>query len=448
MRRAAILGAFALLVACGSQGQDASMDGGTPPPAGDALGTMPSSDGSSTSGSDALSNPQQDAGTPPASDGGSPPPPPTGGLGPAQFAPGELDTPSHGGTITFQQIGAAGWYPSRRDPAAGPCDARNTNGCCLTKYQITSDALTPWNEELVMTLRGPMLVKQLAVYQPSTTDAASDWQLVSGWDAAQTTNIAFKPETSKSPATLASGVGSECLVDVYSGRPFPCGAGSVPFCPSSQSSNWGWAGSKLFVLLTAMPHAGKSTAPGACSTGTTGGWYDAPWVGLAVGELPRAGSFASCQCFAKDPTKWYLADGCGQFNVFEVVNDNNAYTNLDVFSTDLIDYSGYVGQGPCGSKCNVSALAPEVDLIDKTSDREATQGAVATPKGGPSAALRRPGNGYRYLIIALDVGTRTVQLGVVHPQNIPPAIAGLLPNLPATIARATVDGVLGLRLPK
>ena len=72
-------------------------------------------------------------------------------------------------------------------------------------------------------------------------------------------------------------------------------------------------------------------------------------LGLAVGELSRAGSFASCQCFAKDPAKWYLADGCGQFNVLEVVNDNNSYKNLDVFSTNMIGYAGYVGQGPCGA---------------------------------------------------------------------------------------------------
>jgi hypothetical protein len=394
---------------------------------------------------------------PPGDDGSSPPPPPPPpppqtGLGPAQFGPGELDAPSHGGTITFQQIGAAGWYPSRRDPATGPCDALSTSTCCLTKYTITSDQLTPWDEELIMTLRGPMQVKQLAVYQPSSTDPTSGWELASAWDsahAASLANMVFDGKATASAPAFAGGVGSECLVDVATSKPFGCGSGSEPYCPtSSQDQTWGWAGSKLFVLLASMGHAGTPTAPAQCSTGTTGGWYDAPWVGLAVGELGRAGAFASCQCFAKDPTKWYLADGCGQFNVFEVVNDNNSSKNLDVFSTDLIDYSGYVGQGPCGAQCNVSSLAAAVDLIDKTNDMEAAQGAVASPAGGPSAALRRPESGYRYFLIALDVGTRTVQLGLVHPQNVPASIAALLPNLPSTITRATVDAVLGLRLPK
>jgi hypothetical protein len=373
----------------------------------------------------------------------------TGGLGPAQLGPGDLDAPSDGATITFQQIGAAGSFPSRRDPATGPCDAYDANACCLTKETITSNALTPWDQDLIMTLRGPMDVKQLAVYQPAA--AGGVWNLVSGWDdqhLATPESMAFTGDAT--PMTsFAGAVGSECLVNVSTATPFACGAGSVPYCPSPPATQLtGWPGSKLFVLLASMPHAGTGNAAAPCSTTTTGNWYDAPWVGLSVGELVRAGAFSFCQCYAKDPTKGSLADGCGQFNVFEVVNDNGAYKNLDVFSTDLIDYSGYVGQGPCGPKCATSALGEAVDLIDKTTDEEAAAGAVATPAGGPTAAFRRPETGYRYFLIAMDVASRTVQLGIVHPSKVPAAIAGLLPDLPGSIPQATVDAVLALRLPK
>jgi len=51
-------------------------------------------------------------------------------------------------------------------------------------------------------------------------------------------------------------------------------------------------------------------------------------------------------------------------------------------------------------------------------------------------------------VIAMDVESRTIQLGIVHPGKVPASIAGLLPGLPAVISRATVDSVLGLRLPK
>ncbi len=241
-----------------------------------------------------------------------------GGLGPAHFDPGDLDSPSDGATITFEQIGAAGSYPSIRDPATGPCDAYDANACCLSKDTIAGNQLTPWDEELIMTLRGPMQVKQLAVYQPSGAEPGQ-WVLVSGWDSrapGAPLGITFAGDATPK-ASFAGGVGSECLVNVATATPFACGPGSVPFCAASSSiPEYGWAGSKLFVVLATMPHAGTGAAPAACSTGTTGNWYDASWVGLSVGELVRAGAFSSCQCYAKSPTMGSLADGCGQLNVF------------------------------------------------------------------------------------------------------------------------------------
>ncbi|HMI88303.1 MAG TPA: DUF2403 domain-containing protein [Polyangiaceae bacterium] len=360
---------------------------------------------------------------------------------------GGSDAVSNGGTITFETIGAAGWYPSRRDPASGQCDAFQSSTCCMAKANITSDALTPWDEDLIVSLRGPMDVKQMAVYQPDPSSGA--WNLVSAWDAASPSaprGLAFdgnNTEKNGFPGT----VGTECIVNVSTSDVFACGAGSTPFCPpaAGKQMHRGWTGSKLFVVLAGMPHADK--VPGACSTTTTGGWYDAPWIGLSVGELVRAGQFQACQCYAKDQTKSSLADGCGQFNVFEVVNDNNQYKNLDIFSTNMIGYAGYVGEGPCGPKCDVTKIGPEVDLMDKTNVREAAQGAVSNPSKGPGAAFRRPSDGLRYFLILLDVPSRTVQLALIHPRNIPGAIAPLLPSLPASVGASTVEAARSLRLP-
>jgi hypothetical protein len=371
---------------------------------------------------------------------------PIDGGGAAQLDGGLADSPSNGGTITFQDIGAAGWFPSRRDPAVGPCDAEQTSSCCLGKYEITSDKLTPWDEDLIMTLRGPMVVKQLVTYQPGSD--ATQWQLVSEWDDRSPQSpqgLAFDGNDTQTKG-FAGTVGSECLVNVSTSKPFGCGSGSLPYCPTSGTAQYyGWSGSKLLIVLAQMAHADQVGS--ACSTTTTGNWYDAPWIGLSVGELVRAGSFVSCQCYAKDPTKSYLADGCGQFNVFEVVNDNNSYKNLDVFSTNMIGYAGYVGQGPCGSQCQVANLGAAADLIDKATSTEAAAGAVASPAGGPSAAFRRPETGYRYFVMLLDVDTRTVQLGMIHPGKIPAAAATVLPNLPSTLTRADIDALIALRLP-
>jgi hypothetical protein len=371
-----------------------------------------------------------------------------GGVGAAQFKSGELDPPSNGGTITFQNIGKAGWFPSRRDPATGPCDFANTAGCCKTRFDITSDKLTPWDEDLIMTLRGPLLIKQLVAYQPNPADA-SQWLLTSVWDDRSQTNakgVAFngnKTETSGFDGVI----GTECLVDASSDRLFACGPGSVPYCPPSTTKKYyGWQGSKMIVLLSAMPYAdsGKIAAP--CSQTNTGGWYNAPWVGFSHGELIRAGAFGGCQCYsATDPN---AGDGCGQFNVFETVNDNNSFRNFDVFSTNFFGYAGYVGEGPCGVNCKSNLFPPLADLIDKTTSLEATQGAVSQPGKGVGAAFRRPLNGYRYFVILLDVDSRTAQLAVVHPQKIPPALGAFLPNLPSQIPRSAIDLALQTRLPK
>jgi hypothetical protein len=369
------------------------------------------------------------------------------GGGAVTVPPGENDAPSDGASITFEDIGAAGWFPSRRDPAVGPCDAYQSGTCCMAKYQVTSNALTPWDEDLILTLRGPMLVQQLVTYQPNPADG-SEWLLVSSWSAQAAAGIAFSgngTETSGFPGS----VGTECLVNVSTNREFACGAGSSPYCPPPATGHkqyYGWSGTKLFVLLASMPHASAVAAP--CSKTTTGGWYDAPWIGLNHGEMVRAGSFSSCQCFAKDPSKWWLADGCGQFNAFEVVNDNNQYRNLDVFSTNMIGYAGYVGEGPCGSQCNVSGLAPTVDLIDKHTSLAASAGAVASPTQGPGVAFRRPESGFRYFVILMDVNARTVQLALIHPGRIPSSLAALLPATPSRIAASLIDNVLALRLPR
>ncbi len=374
---------------------------------------------------------------------------PPGGQGADLGAP-ELtggDTPSSGGTITFQQIGATGWYPSRRDPELGPCDAYEQDGCCMARREVDSDRLTPWNEDLIMTLRGPMRVTQLAAYQPAG-EVSDGWTRVSSWDARATAD-SRGVEYRGDPGTGASfdgAIGSECLVDVSTDTPFPCGAGSTPYC-SGDTRNLGWSGSKLFVLLAAMPHAHWPDAPAPCSEGSDGNWYDAPWIGLSLGELVRAGAFSSCHCYARDPAQWWLGDGCGQLNAFEVVNDNNEYRNLEVFSTNFFGYAGYVGEGPCGAQCDVAQLDPAVDLIDKSSSSGALAGAVASPGMGPGAAFRRPTAGPRYFLILLDETSRTVQLALVHPERIPEAAGALLPALPAELEASAIDALLQLRLP-
>lgn len=368
---------------------------------------------------------------------------PTGSLPPA--VPVLADPPSAGGTITFQEMGAPGWYPSRRDPASGKCDAWNKNGCCLARHE-PSGRLAPWDEELIVTLRGPMLVERIVAYQSLDPQGAGEWKRVSLWEqgGASSQGISF-PGSAGFQGTL----GNKCLVDVATDKAFPCGPGSEPFCPASTPTpRYGWEGSKLLLFRASMPRFGDAALQGAshCSTDPADNWYDAPWIGLSHGELIRSGKFGNCHCYAKNPEEWWLADGCGQFNVFEVVNDNNAFRNLQLFSTNFFAYHGYVGEGPCGTKCDLTGLAATADLVDKATSRAAAAGALAGPGKGPGAAFRRPAAGYRWFAVLMDAGTRTVQLAVLHPDNLPAAAQGLA-QPPAALPRAAIDALLAMRLP-
>lgn len=385
----------------------------------------------------------------------------SGGDGDAVPGPGALPVPevtgdaqSAGATMTFTDIGAAGWYPSRRDPSSGECDAIDNGACCMTTHEISSDTLSPWDEELMMQLRGPLLLERYAVFQPAPGDPGV-WDRVGIWDragAVPTAGLSFGADGVEG-AGLSGGefqgtVGSTCVIDVMAEATVPCGAGSVPYC-EGEAKQAGFSGSKLFVLLASMPRMDDPAVEAIehCA-GAENNWYDAPWIGLSHAELVRSGKFGSCHCYAKNPDEWWLADGCGQFNVWEVVNDNNEYANFELFSTNFFAYHGYVGEGPCGVNCDVAGLPSSVDLINKSDSAAATSAATASPETGPGKAFRRPSAGYRYFIVLLDVPSRTVQLAMIHPEEIPESVGALLPGLPEWISSGVISQVRDLRLPQ
>jgi hypothetical protein len=83
---------------------------------------------------------------------------------------------SHGGTITFQDIGAPGSTPAgvSLHPASAP---RQRDACCMARHEVASDTLTPWNEALIMTLRGPLLAQQVAsISRPCWRGNGTAWR--------------------------------------------------------------------------------------------------------------------------------------------------------------------------------------------------------------------------------------------------------------------------------
>ncbi len=365
-----------------------------------------------------------------------------GGLG--AFMGIDFGAPSDGGTVTYQNIGAVGSYPSVCSPTG--------DACCRKDKIISSDKLTPWDEDLIMTLRGPIDIKQFATYQPTVEGQASPWRLVSSWDVrtpAAAQGIAFSGDAAKGGKPFTGVVASTCLVNASTDKAFGCGAGSNPYCAANSSNkNTGWAGSKMFVFLASMPHVGSGAITAEQNCGAlSNGWHDAPWIGLSVGELIRSGAFSSCQCYERTP---YHGDGCGQINALEVINDNDTsgnYKNLEIFSSNFFSYGGDFG-GPCGTKnCDATKVAGTADLV--TGSAAATAGVLGsqTPMKSPNGFLRRPTTGYRYFVLLLDVRTRTVQYAIIHPGKVPAPLSALLPALPNQVPQSAIDSVIALRLP-
>lgn len=390
------------------------------------------------------------------------------GAAPAHTTP-ELEntgTVTRGGTMTFTNIGAPGYWGRRIEAAPGDarCDVQSetleyswggSEFCCRTKHTVSSDRLTPFNEQIALVLDGPLRIKQLAVYQP-LNNALDAWGLRSYWDRnawSAPFNMHF---VGPDNATSFDGLlGNNCSYHATQRRPFPCGKGSDPYCPGSSEDYEGWAGSKLFVLLASMPYADDTElrSRSCISADQDERAQDSPWIGLGASELVRDGwaGYHPCHCFAN--TNAGVGDGCGQINVFEVVAESSGaqWGNRDVISTGIRSYQvGSLGGSTCGLQgCSVDHFAADADLIDANHLVEMTHGAVidADHRAASEGPMWRRARDDRYYLFVLDETTRTVQVAVVHPARIPEILAPLLPALPNQVSRGLIDQLIQLRLP-
>lgn len=382
--------------------------------------------------------------------GGSGNQPPTleTGLGKYPTEPGTLTL---GGTMTFTNVGAPGWWPRRidrspGDPACDYKDGEDTWGghCCMKEQHSDSGALAPFDEEMTLILKA-IDVKQVAVYQPGASGA---WGLVSAWDrrtgAGQ--NLAFTQ--GPTPVNQIDGelMHNDCVWYLAQDRAFECGDGRDYYCPDDPGvKRLGWRGSKLFVLLASMTFDDAGVE--ACDGGGQG--HPGPWVALVASEPIRDGARkwkGACNCYSKTGS---VGDGCGEINLFEVVMDGNEYSNREFISTGVRSYqAGHVGGNVCGSGCARDDFPADVTVVDACGKQAYARGPEIAVGGGSDGCpvWKRP-IGDRYFLVLLDELQRTIQLAIVHPDNIPSAAASLLPNLPADLSRDTVDGLLALRLP-
>jgi hypothetical protein len=353
--------------------------------------------------------------------------------------------------MTFTHVGAPGYWARRLnreagDPACNIKDGMDTWGghCCQARHDTKSTTLAPFDEEMTLLLK-MVQVKQLAVYQP-TTD--TQWGLVSSFDdrTAQAKNLWFTASGDGS-ATFPSDLREkDCVWYVNQAPLFDCGNGRDYFCPNDPGIlHRGWSGSKLLVMLANL-EVNDATVK-ACTGDGTG--HPGPWIAIVASELTRDGGRkwnGACNCYSRTGT---VGDGCGEINLFEVVMDNNDWSNREFISTGVRSYqAGHVGGSVCGSGCNKSEFPAEQDVVDACAKTGFTQGPLLPMDGKTQGCpvWQRP-VGDRYLVILLDETRRTIQVSMLHPQAIPSSLTALLPTLPNSLSRTTIDQIADLRLP-
>ncbi len=357
-----------------------------------------------------------------------------------------------GGTMTFRNVGAQGWWPRRidrepGDPACDYKDGEDTWGghCCMTQHETNSTSLSPFDEEMTLIVKA-VHVKQLAVYQPAD-QSASAWRRVTSFDerTGESDNLWFTRDGAGAASFPGDLTRDDCVGYVSQVASVECGDGSDYFCPNDPGMlHRGYRGSKLVVFLGSMDFDDADVR----SCNGDGDGNPAPWVAFVASELIRDGGRkwnGLCNCYSKTGT---VGDGCGEINVFEVVMDGNEYSNREFISTGVRSYQeGHVGGAVCGADCMRDDFPDDVDVVNACAKSAYDMGPVIEVGGDTDGCpvWRRP-NGDRYFFILLDEVTRSIQVGILHPSNLPGTVRGLLPVLPESVDRATIDAFADLRL--
>ena len=450
-RGVALLLALWPLLACGSSKHTdgpsgAAGDANSQITGGGSAGSNTASAGS-TSGANAGSAALPAAGANAASSGASDP----AALGPFPYTPSPV---TRGGTMTFSNIGAPGSWPRRLDLPAGDAacnykDGTDTWGghCCQESYQTQSDALAPFDREMTLIVKA-IDIKQLAVYQPSSADASS-WSRVTAWDQRGHSDNIWFTQSGAGSAQFPGDLTKNDCVGYVSQAPLQ-GCDTLGYwCPSTDPGvlHRGFSGSKLVIFLGSMDV--DDALVQACDG--TGAGAPGPWVAFVASELIRDGGRkwnGLCNCYSKTGT---VGDGCGEINVFEVVLDNNDYSNREFASTGVRSYqAGSLGGAICKSDCQRDAIAPtDVEVVDACSKTAYAKGPSIVAGGATDGCpvWRRP-QGDRYFFILLDEKTRQIQVGIIHPSQVPARAAAVLPAFPSSLGRTDIDGLLELRLPE
>ncbi|HEY5961920.1 MAG TPA: hypothetical protein VIV60_35420, partial [Polyangiaceae bacterium] len=125
--------------------------------------------------------------------------------------------------------------------------------------------------------------------------------------------------------------------------------------------------------------------------------------------------------------------------------------NRDIISTGIRSYQvGSLGGVTYGIEgCGIEQFPVNADLLDANSLTAMPRGAQidADHRQMAEGPVWRRSTDDRYYVFLLDEDTRTVQVMVLHPGNLPEDVRAILPALPNEVPRTMIDALVKLRLP-
>ncbi|CEP64432.1 Toh1p LALA0_S11e03972g [Lachancea lanzarotensis] len=276
--------------------------------------------------------------------------------------------------VEFSNVGFTGSYTpvtSIKNPDTDKCS------CSVGSKDWFSGSSAPISEAVSVHFRGPLKLNKFAFYNASSftvgnTDNSSSWNRVAYFDASSQTgeNVTFLTKAGTDSPVLGQALTFAGSDGVSSSKTAAYLANdnliksdqeytifSNVSCPKSSTKNscgvyrkgipafHGFeADTKMFLFDFEMPTETQNN-------GSSFKYYDMPAIWLLNDQIPRTSQYptnANCSCWAS---------GCGEFDIFEVMNGterNHLYSTFHTFQgiEDLgtgIQAGGYISRNTSGS---------------------------------------------------------------------------------------------------
>lgn len=267
-------------------------------------------------------------------------------------------------TKTITNIGGSGTY----DEVVGmPCGAGG--GACMKKSKWVDGCLAPFDEEQALKFRGPMNVKNIAVYYPS----GDSWNRVSSFTQnGGQENMAFMGNYGRSmdghsvdEEMCYAGPGEQAKY-VTNGDDFSCHGFNLTYASAdgrcarkSPEGFTGWLDDNVEVAILqeakcqgaacgfyrGVAHHGWNGVNGGAKMFATkvsyphGDVYDSPALWFMHASVVRTASYHHNLCNCRGVG---YSGGCGELDVAEIVTEKN--TKMEV-ETSIYSYKGAISDG-------------------------------------------------------------------------------------------------------